>query len=84
MTERFVAPPDGGRNIRSKTARGSTSRGSGRSGADHEMLLRGSEFEKKPSPFVESSSDGSSVSCPVWRATIWSTDIPPALTACRS
>ena len=83
-TERLLAPPDGGRNIRSKTARGSTSRGSGRSGADHEMLLRGSEFEKKPSPFVESSSDGSSVSRPACRPAIWSADTPPALTACRS
>ena len=43
ITERLLAPPDGGRKMRSKTARGSTSRGSGRSGADHEMLLRDSE-----------------------------------------
>ena len=84
ITERLLAPPDGGRKMRSKTARGSTSRGSGRSGADHEMLLRDSELEKKPSPFVDSSSDGSSVACPTCRPAIWSADTPPALTACRS
>ena len=62
MTARSVAPPEGGRNIRSKMARGSISRDIGRSGADQEMALRGSEFEKKPSPCTDSSSDGSIVS----------------------
>ena len=62
MTERWVAPPDGGRNIRSKMARGSISRAIGRSGADQEIAFRGSEFEKKPSPCTDSSIDGSNVS----------------------
>ncbi len=80
MTERLVAPPEGGRNMRSKMARGSISRVIGRSGADQEIAFRGNEFEKYPSPCTDNSSDGSRVSSRTCAAANWSADTPPALT----